>query len=165
MLFRSDAFSELLRACGEISGLERIRFMSPHPRDFTESVIDAMAQTKKVMPHLHMPLQSGSNKILQSMRRSYRRERYLQLIEKVRQSIPDAGITTDVIVGFPGETDEDFSDTLDLIRQVKFTAAYTFQYSKRPNTPAASMPDQISDAVMKERYETLHSVQIGRAHV
>jgi len=154
-----DAFSELLRACGEISGLERIRFMSPHPRDFTESVIDAMAQTKKVMPHLHMPLQSGSNKILQSMRRSYRRERYLQLIEKVRQSIPDAGITTDVIVGFPGETDEDFADTLDLIRQVKFTAAYTFQYSKRPNTPAASMPDQISDAVMKQRYETLHSVQ------
>lgn len=154
-----DAFSDLLRACGEISGLERIRFMSPHPRDFTESVIDAMAETKNVMPHLHMPLQSGSNKILQSMRRSYRRERYLQLIEKVRAQIPHAAITTDVIVGFPGETDEDFQDTIDLIQQVRFSAAYTFQYSKRPNTPAALMPDQISESVMKQRYEKLHTVQ------
>jgi tRNA-2-methylthio-N6-dimethylallyladenosine synthase len=153
------AFSKLLRACGEIDGLERIRFMSPHPRDFTDDVIEAMAQTPNVMPHLHMPLQSGSNKVLQAMRRSYRSDRYLGIIEKVRSAIPDAAITTDIIVGFPGESDEDFAQTIDLVKTVKFSAAYTFQYSKRPGTPAATMADQVNDEVMAVRYNQLHQVQ------
>jgi tRNA-2-methylthio-N6-dimethylallyladenosine synthase len=153
------AFSKLLRQCGEIDGLERIRFMSPHPRDFTDDVIEAMAQTPNVMPHLHMPLQSGSNKVLQAMRRSYRSDRYLGIIEKVRSAIPDAAITTDIIVGFPGESDEDFAQTIDLVKAVKFSAAYTFQYSKRPGTPAATMPDQVNDEVMAMRYNQLHQVQ------
>jgi tRNA-2-methylthio-N6-dimethylallyladenosine synthase len=122
------AFAKLLRQCGEVQGLERVRFMSPHPRDFTDDVIDAMAQTKNVMPHLHMPLQSGSDKILQAMRRSYRTDRYLGIIEKVRKAMPDAAITTDIIVGFPGESDDDFAATIDLVKQAKFSAAYTFQY-------------------------------------
>jgi tRNA-2-methylthio-N6-dimethylallyladenosine synthase len=153
------AFAKLLRSCGEVEGLERVRFMSPHPRDFTDDVIQAMAQTKNVMPHLHMPLQSGSNKILQAMRRSYRRERYLGIIEKVRDSLPEAAITTDIIVGFPGESDDDFAQTIDLVKQAKFSAAYTFQYSKRPGTPAATMPDQIADDVMAQRYNQLHKIQ------
>jgi tRNA-2-methylthio-N6-dimethylallyladenosine synthase len=153
------AFSKLLRQCGQIDGLERIRFMSPHPRDFTDDVIEAMAQTPNVMPHLHMPLQSGSNKVLQAMRRSYRSDRYLGIIEKVRSAIPDAAITTDIIVGFPGESDEDFAQTIELVKTVKFSAAYTFQYSKRPGTPAATMPDQVNDEVMAMRYNQLHQVQ------
>jgi len=153
------AFAKLLRKCGEIPGLERVRFMSPHPRDFTDDVIAAMAETPNVMPHLHMPLQSGSDRILQAMRRSYRSDRYLGIIEKVRTAIPNSTITTDIIVGFPGETDADFQATMDLVKQVKFLAAYTFQYSKRPGTPAATMPDQVSDAVMKERYDALHILQ------
>jgi tRNA-2-methylthio-N6-dimethylallyladenosine synthase len=153
------AFSKLLRECGKIDGLERVRFMSPHPRDFTDDVIEAMAQTPNVMPHLHMPLQSGSDKVLKDMRRSYRRDRYLGIIEKVRTAIPNAAITTDIIVGFPGETDEDFAQTIDLVKQAKFSAAYTFQYSKRPGTPAATMPNQIADDVMADRYNQLHKVQ------
>ncbi len=153
------AFAKLLRKCGEIPGLERVRFMSPHPRDFTDDVIAAMAETPNVMPHLHMPLQSGSDRILQAMRRSYRSDRYLGIIEKVRTAIPNSTITTDIIVGFPGESDADFQATMDLVKQAKFLAAYTFQYSKRPGTPAATMPDQVSDAVMKERYDALHILQ------
>jgi len=153
------AFSKLLRECGKVDGLERVRFMSPHPRDFTDDVIEAMAQTPNVMPHLHMPLQSGSDKVLKDMRRSYRRDRYLGIIEKVRSAIPNAAITTDIIVGFPGETDEDFAQTIDLVKQARFSAAYTFQYSKRPGTPAATMPDQIADDVMATRYNQLHKVQ------
>jgi len=153
------AFAQLIREVGSIDGLERLRFMSPHPRDFTQDVIEAMAETKAAMPHLHMPLQSGSDRILQAMRRSYRSERYLKIIEDVRKAMPDAGITTDIIVGFPGETDEDFQATLDVTRAAKFTAAYTFQYSKRPGTPAATMPDQIGDEVMAERYTRLHKLQ------
>ena len=153
------AFSKLLRECGKIDGLKRVRFMSPHPRDFTDDVIDAMAQTPNVMPHLHMPLQSGSDKVLQAMRRSYRSDRYLGILEKVRSAIPDAAITTDIIVGFPGERDEDFAQTIDLVKVAKFSAAYTFQYSKRPGTPAATMPDQINDEVMAQRYNQLHQVQ------
>ena len=153
------AFAKLLRKCGEIPGLERIRFMSPHPRDFTDDVIAAMAETPNVMPHLHMPLQSGSDRILQAMRRSYRSDRYLGIIEKVRTAIPNSTITTDIIVGFPGESDSDFAATMDLVKEAKFLAAYTFQYSKRPGTPAATMPDQISDSVMKERYDALHILQ------
>jgi tRNA-2-methylthio-N6-dimethylallyladenosine synthase len=153
------AFAKLLRQCGEVEGLERVRFMSPHPRDFTDDVIDAMAETKNVMPHLHMPLQSGSNQILQAMRRSYRIERYFGILERVRAAMPEAAITTDIIVGFPGESDDDFAQTLDLVKQAKFTAAYTFQYSKRPGTPAATMPNQISDQVMADRYNQLHKIQ------
>ena len=153
------AFAKLLRQCGEVQGLERVRFMSPHPRDFTDDVIDAMAQTNNVMPHLHMPLQSGSDKILQAMRRSYRTDRYLGIIEKVRKAMPDAAITTDIIVGFPGESDEDFSATIEVVKQARFSAAYTFQYSKRPGTPAALMADQIGDDVMAHRYNQLHQIQ------
>ena len=153
------AFAKLLRECGKVDGLERVRFMSPHPRDFTDDVIDAMAQTKNVMPHLHMPLQSGSDQILQAMRRSYRRDRYLGIIQKVKSAIPNAAITTDIIVGFPGETDHDFEQTIDLVKEVKFSAAYTFQYSKRPGTPAATMANQVSDEVMAARYNQLHKIQ------
>ena len=153
------AFSKLLRECGKVDGLERVRFMSPHPRDFTDDVIEAMAETPNVMPHLHMPLQSGSDKVLKDMRRSYRRDRYLGIIEKVRSAIPNAAITTDIIVGFPGESDEDFAQTIDLVKQAKFSAAYTFQYSKRPGTPAATMPNQVTDDVMADRYNQLHKVQ------
>ena len=158
-LGQRGAFADLIRSVGSIDGLERLRFMSPHPRDFTQDVIEAMAETKSAMPHLHMPLQSGSDRILQAMRRSYRSDRYLKIIDDVRTAMPDAGITTDIIVGFPGESEEDFTATLDVARQAKFTAAYTFQYSKRPGTPAATMPDQIPDDVMAERYTRLHKLQ------
>jgi tRNA-2-methylthio-N6-dimethylallyladenosine synthase len=150
------AFARLLRDCGKISGLDRVRFMSPHPRDFTNDVIEAMAETPNVMPHLHMPLQSGSNRILQAMRRSYRVDRYRAIIDKVREEIPDSTITTDIIVGFPGESESDFQETMDICREVGFLAAYTFQYSKRPGTPAAEMPDQIPQEVVSERYTRLH---------
>jgi tRNA-2-methylthio-N6-dimethylallyladenosine synthase len=150
-----EAFNKLLRACGEIDGLERVRFTSPHPRDFTDDVIAAMAETANVMPQLHMPLQSGSDEVLQRMRRSYRQDRYLGIIEKVRAAMPDAAITTDIIVGFPGETEADFEQTLHVVREARFAAAFTFQYSKRPGTPAADMPDQIPQAVVTERYNRL----------
>jgi tRNA-2-methylthio-N6-dimethylallyladenosine synthase len=149
------AFADLLRACGDIAGLERVRFTSPHPRDFTDDVIDAMASTPNVMPHLHMPLQSGSDRILQAMRRSYRSDRYLGIIGKVREKLPRAAITTDIIVGFPGETEEDFQGTLDVVRQARFSSAFTFQYSKRPGTPAAELPDQVDGAIVQDRYERL----------
>ncbi len=149
------AFSSLLRACGEIEGLERVRFTSPHPAAFTDDVIEAMAQTPNVMPQLHMPLQSGSDKVLRDMRRSYRQSRYLGIIERVRAAIPEAAITTDIIVGFPGETEEDFAATLDVVRAARFSGAYTFQYSKRPGTPAASLDEQVPREVVQERYERL----------
>ncbi len=153
------AFSKLLRACGEIDGLERVRFTSPHPRDFTADVIEAMAETPNVMPSLHMPLQSGSDRVLKAMRRSYRRDRYLKIIEDVRAAMPEAAITTDIIVGFPGETEEDFQGTLDVVREARFAGAFTFQYSKRPGTPAESMEDQVPRAVVQERYERLVALQ------
>ncbi len=133
------AFGKLLRACGEIEGLERVRFTSPHPAAFTEDVILAMAETPNVMPSLHMPLQSGSDKVLKDMRRSYRSTKFLGIIDTVRRHIPDAAITTDIIVGFPGETEEDFQGTLDVVRESRFSSAFTFQYSIRPGTPAATM--------------------------
>lgn len=150
-----QAFSKLLRACGDIEGLERVRFTSPHPKDFTDDVIAAMAETPNVMPQLHMPLQSGSDKVLKDMRRSYRTSKYLGILERVREVMPEAAITTDIIVGFPGETEADFQQTLDIVAQAKFSAAYTFQYSQRPGTPAAELPDQISKEVVQERYERL----------
>jgi tRNA-2-methylthio-N6-dimethylallyladenosine synthase len=149
------AFGKLLRACGGIDGLERVRFTSPHPRDFTDDVITAMAETPNVMPQLHMPLQSGSDVVLRAMRRAYRREKYLAILDRVRVAMPDAAITTDIIVGFPGETDRDFEDTLDLVRQARFAGAFTFQYSPRPGTPAAGMDDQVPPAVVAERYQRL----------
>jgi tRNA-2-methylthio-N6-dimethylallyladenosine synthase len=154
-----NAFSDLLRACGDIEGLERVRFTSPHPRDFTDNVIDAMASTWNVMPQLHMPLQSGSDRILQLMRRSYRQDKYLGIIERVRAAMPDAAITTDIITGFPGETEEDFQQTLEVIRQARFSSAFTFQYSKRPGTPAATMPDQVPQEVIQDRHERLVELQ------
>ena len=149
------AFGKLLRACGEVEGLERVRFTSPHPRDFTDDVIDAMAQTPNVMPQLHMPLQSGSDAVLRAMRRSYRRDKYLGIIDRVRAAMPDAAITTDVIVGFPGETDADFRQTLDVVERARFAGAFTFQYSKRPGTPAATLDEQVPKAAVQERYERL----------
>nr|WP_271209950.1 tRNA (N6-isopentenyl adenosine(37)-C2)-methylthiotransferase MiaB [Rhodococcus wratislaviensis] len=153
------AFAALLRACGEIDGLERVRFTSPHPAEFTDDVIEAMAETPNVCPQLHMPLQSGSDRVLKAMRRSYRKSRFLGIIDKVRTAMPHAAITTDIIVGFPGETEEDFQDTLDVVRQARFTSAYTFQYSKRPGTPAAEMDEQLPKAVVQERYERLIALQ------
>ena len=153
------AFGKLLRACGQIEGLERVRFTSPHPAAFTEDVIRAMAQTPNVMPSLHMPLQSGSDRVLKAMRRSYRSAAYLGILDTVREHIPGAAITTDLIVGFPGETEGDFQETLGVVRASRFAGAFTFQYSIRPGTPAATMPDQISKAVVQERYERLLAVQ------
>lgn len=146
------AFAKLLRACGQIEGLRRVRFTSPHPASFTSDVIDAMAATPNVMPSLHMPLQSGSDKVLRAMRRSYRSAKYLRIIDEVRQKLPQAAITTDIIVGFPGETEEDFQETLRVVEQARFAAAFTFQYSIRPGTPAATMPDQVPADVVQDRY-------------
>jgi tRNA-2-methylthio-N6-dimethylallyladenosine synthase len=154
-----QAFGKLLRAAGEIDGLERIRFTSPHPAAFTDDVIDAMAETPAVMPQLHMPLQSGSDRILRAMRRSYRSERFLGILDRVRARIPNAAITTDIIVGFPGETEEDFRETLRVVEEARFSSAFTFQYSIREGTPAATMPDQVPKAVVQERYERLVELQ------
>lgn len=154
-----QAFGKLLRAMGEIEGLERVRFTSPHPAAFTDDVIAAMAETRNVMPTLHMPLQSGSDSILKAMRRSYRSKRFLGILDAVRERIPNAAITTDIIVGFPGETDEDFEDTLRVVEQSRFQSAFTFQYSIRPGTPAATMAGQVPKAVVQERYERLLALQ------
>lgn len=153
------AFAKLLRACGEIDGLERVRFTSPHPAAFTDDVIDAMAETSNVMPQLHMPLQSGSDRILRAMRRSYRSDKFLGIIERVRAKMPHASITTDVIVGFPGETEEDFLETLRVVEASRFSSAFTFQYSPRPGTPAADLPDQLPKEIVQERYERLMALQ------
>jgi len=153
------AFAKLLRACGQVEGLERVRFTSPHPAAFTDDVIEAMAQTPNVMPQLHMPLQSGSDRILRAMRRSYRSAKFLGILERVRAAIPDAAISTDIIVGFPGETEEDFQATLDVVEASRFASAFTFQYSPRPGTPAADLPDQVPADVVAERYERLVALQ------
>ncbi|WP_293951234.1 tRNA (N6-isopentenyl adenosine(37)-C2)-methylthiotransferase MiaB [uncultured Corynebacterium sp.] len=154
-----SAFSKLLRACGDIEGLERVRFTSPHPAEFTSDVIDAMAETPNICPQLHMPLQSGSDKVLKEMRRSYRSTKFLAILDEVRDKIPHASITTDIIVGFPGETEEDFQATLDVVEKARFTSAYTFQYSPRPGTPAAEYEDQVPKEVVQERYERLMVLQ------
>ncbi|WP_062527676.1 tRNA (N6-isopentenyl adenosine(37)-C2)-methylthiotransferase MiaB [Demequina rhizosphaerae] len=152
------AFAKLLRACGEIEGLERVRFTSPHPAAFTDDVIHAMAETPNVMPSLHMPLQSGSDRVLRAMRRSYRSERFLGIIDRVRAAMPDAAITTDIIVGFPGETEEDFQETLRVVEASRFTSAFTFQYSPRPGTPAYEL-EPLPKAVVQERFERLIALQ------
>jgi len=153
------AFAKLLRACGQIEGLERVRFTSPHPAAFTDDVIDAMAQTHNVMPQLHFPLQSGSDRVLRAMRRSYRSEKFLAILDKVRAQLPDAAVSTDIIVGFPGETEEDFLETLRVVEAARFTNAFTFQYSPRPGTPAADLPDQLPKEVVQERFERLVALQ------
>ena len=153
------AFAKLLRACGTIEGLERVRFTSPHPASFTDDVIDAMAETLNVMPSLHMPLQSGSDRILRLMRRSYRSEKFLGILDRVREKMPDAAITTDIIVGFPGETEEDFQATLDVVEKARFQSAFTFLYSPRPGTPAADMEEQVPDDVALERFNRLVALQ------
>ncbi|ANJ28919.1 tRNA-2-methylthio-N(6)-dimethylallyladenosine synthase MiaB [Agromyces aureus] len=154
-----QAFGKLLRAAGEITGLERIRFTSPHPAAFTDDVIDAMAETPAVMPQLHMPLQSGSDRILKAMRRSYRSEKFLGILDRVRAKIPNAAISTDIIVGFPGETEEDFLETMRVVEAARFASAFTFQYSIRPGTPAATMDEQVPKEVVQERYERLTALQ------
>jgi tRNA-2-methylthio-N6-dimethylallyladenosine synthase len=154
-----QAFGKLLRAAGTITGLERIRFTSPHPAAFTDDVIEAMADTPQVMPQLHMPLQSGSDRILKEMKRSYRSEKFLGILDRVRAAIPNAAISTDIIVGFPGETDDDFQDTLRIVEAARFASAFTFQYSIREGTPAATMANQVPKAIVQERYERLVALQ------
>ncbi len=153
------AFASLLMAVGAVPGIERVRFTSPHPRDFTDDVIEAMASTPAVCPSLHMPLQSGSDAVLKAMRRSYRSSRFLGIIDRVRSAMPDAAITTDVIVGFPGETEDDFAQTLAVVEAARFAGAFTFQYSPRPGTPAADYPNQVPHSVVQERYARLVALQ------
>jgi tRNA-2-methylthio-N6-dimethylallyladenosine synthase len=156
---RRPLFADLLRAVNDVDGIRRIRFTSPHPHDFTPDVIDAMAESEHVCEHIHFPLQSGSDRILKTMRRSYRRERYLGWLERIRDAIPEIAVSTDIIVGFPGETEEDFADTLDVARRARFDQAYTFQYSPRPGTRAAVMDDQIPKEVVQERFDRLVALQ------
>ncbi|WP_297564219.1 tRNA (N6-isopentenyl adenosine(37)-C2)-methylthiotransferase MiaB [uncultured Arcanobacterium sp.] len=153
------AFAKLLRAGGNIDNLERIRFTSPHPAAFSDDVIHAMAETPNVMPSLHMPLQSGSDSVLRAMRRSYRCGKFLRILDNVREYIPQAAITTDIIVGFPGETEADFQATLDVVEQARFSSAFTFIYSPRPGTPAATMEKQIPPEVAQERFQRLLNLQ------
>jgi tRNA-2-methylthio-N6-dimethylallyladenosine synthase len=155
----ASQFPQLLRELGTVEGLERVRFTSPHPRDFTEDVLLAMAETDNVCPHLHLPLQSGSDRVLRRMRRSYRSRRFLRLVERTRELLPDASLTTDIIVGFPGETDEEFDETLRVVDDVGFDQAFTFQYSPRPGTPAAEMVDEfVPPEVVAERYQRLQEL-------
>jgi tRNA-2-methylthio-N6-dimethylallyladenosine synthase len=148
-------FGELLRACDGVDGIERIRFTSPHPKDFREPVIAAIADCESVCEHVHLPLQSGSTQILKRMRRTYSRERYLALVDKLRAAVPDLALGTDIIVGFPGETERDFEETLEVVEEVGFDSAYTFVYSPRSGTEAAAMPDQIADEIKHDRIERL----------
>ena len=149
------SFAQLLREIEKIDGLERIRFMTPHPKDFSDDLIEVMRTSKKVCNHIHLPLQSGSSRILKLMNRKYTKEHYLELVDKIRDRLPDVSITTDIIVGFPGETEEDFEDTLDVVRKVKYDSAYTFIYSKRTGTPAAKMENQVPEDVVKDRFNRL----------
>ena len=148
-------FAELLRQVNEIPGLERIRFMTSHPKDLSDDLIEAMRDCDKVCRHLHLPLQSGSSQILKVMNRHYTKEQYLELVEKIRKAVPDIALTTDIIVGFPGETEEDFEETMDVVRKVRYDSAFTFIYSKRTGTPAAAMPNQVPEDVVKNRFDRL----------
>lgn len=152
-------FATLLYRLNGIEGIERIRFMTSHPKDLSERLIHAMRDMEKVCGHLHLPIQAGSSRVLKEMNRKYTKEQYLALVEKVRKAIPGIALTTDIIVGFPGETEEDFQDTLDVIEKVRFDQAYTFLYSKRTGTPAAKSSDQIADEIKKERFERLLQLQ------
>ena len=156
---RRPRFAQLLREVNEVDGLRRIRFTSPHPHDFTPDVIDAMASSDAVCEHIHFPLQSGSDRVLKAMQRSYRRERYLDWLTRVREAIPGIAVSTDIIVGFPGETAEDFADTLEVVERARFDGAYMFQYSPRPGTRAASMDEQLPKEIVQERFERLVALQ------
>ena len=149
------SFAELLRRVEQIEGLERIRFMTSHPKDLSDELIEVMRDSKKICRHLHLPLQSGSSRILEQMNRRYTKEKYLELAEKIKREIPDISLTTDIIVGFPGETEEDFEETLDVVRRVRYDSAFTFIYSKRTGTPAAVMENQIPEDVIKNRFDRL----------
>ncbi len=149
------SFAELLRMVEGIDGLERIRFMTSHPKDLSDELIDVMAHSTKICRHFHLPLQSGSDRLLKIMNRHYTKERYLSLVDKLKTAMPDISLTTDIIVGFPGETEEDFQETLDVVRKSGYDSAYTFIYSKRTGTPAAAMDDQIDEAVVKDRFDRL----------
>ena len=151
-------FADLIRMVNDIEGVERIRFMTSHPKDLSDKLIDAIAECDKVCKQLHLPVQAGSNKILKEMNRKYTKEHYLTLVDKIRTAVPDIAITTDIIVGFPGETEEDFQETLDVVRKAKYDSAFTFIYSKRSGTPAAKMPDQVSEEVVHERFDRLLKV-------
>ncbi len=159
-----SSFAGLLRSLEEVEGLERVRFMTSHPKDLSEELILAMRDCKKVCEHLHLPVQAGSNAILREMNRKYTREYYFELVEKIRAQIPDISLTTDIIVGFPGETEEDFEQTLDLVEKVRFDYVYTFLYSKRTGTPAAQREEQVAEAAKKKRFDALLDLQnrIGR---
>ncbi|MDX6482199.1 MAG: tRNA-2-methylthio-N6-dimethylallyladenosine synthase [Gaiellaceae bacterium] len=159
-----SGFAELLRAVDAVDGIDRIRFTSPHPKDFRKDVIEAMAECAAVCEHAHLPLQSGSTRVLKAMRRTYSRERYVRLVAELRQAIPDLALTTDIIVGFPGETDAEFAETLEVVEEVGFDAAFTFVYSPRAGTEAAAMTDQIPEEIKRERIERLvEVVQRGAA--
>ena len=150
-------FAQLLREIEKIDGLKRIRFMTSHPKDLSDELIEVMRNSKKICNHLHLPLQSGSSRILKIMNRKYTKEQYLELVEKIRAAVPDISLTTDLIVGFPGETEEDFLETLDVVRKVRYDSAFTFIYSKRTGTPAAKMENQIPQEVVKDRFDRLLS--------
>ncbi|MBU5458986.1 tRNA (N6-isopentenyl adenosine(37)-C2)-methylthiotransferase MiaB [Anaerostipes sp. MSJ-23] len=152
------SFADLLREVEKVPGLERIRFMTPHPKDLSDDLIDVMAHSKKVCSHMHLPMQSGSTRLLKAMNRHYTKEQYLELAKKIKERIPGVSFTTDIIVGFPGETEEDFEETLDVVRKVGFDSAYTYIYSKRTGTPAASMENQVDKDVIKDRFDRLLAV-------
>jgi tRNA-2-methylthio-N6-dimethylallyladenosine synthase len=156
---RRPLFADLLRMVNQVDGIERIRFTSPHPHDFTPDVIEAMASSAKVCEHIHFPLQSGSDRVLKAMQRSYRRDRYLAWLDRIRDAIQTVAVSTDIIVGFPGETEEDFADTLEVVERARFDSAYTFQYSPRPGTRAATMPDQVPKEIVQERFDRLVALQ------
>ena len=156
---RKPLFGALLRSMNDVDGLRRIRFTSPHPHDFTPDVVEAMADCQKVCEHIHFPLQSGSDRLLKMMRRSYRSARYLDWLRRIRQTVPDIAVTTDIIVGFPGETEEDFRGTLRVVEEARFDAAYTFQYSPRAGTEAAEYDGQVPKGVVQERFDRLVALQ------
>lgn len=148
-------FAQLLEKIEQIEGLERIRFMTSHPKDLSDELIEVMGRSKKICKHLHLPVQSGSSRILKKMNRHYTKEQYLELVEKIRKNVPDVSLTTDIIVGFPGETEEDFEETMDIVRKVRYDSVFTFIYSKRTGTPAAVMEDQVPEDVVKNRFDRL----------
>ena len=152
------SFAELLERVEQVPGLKRIRFMTSHPKDLSDDLIQVMAKSEKICKHMHLPVQSGSSRLLEKMNRRYTKEHYLELVRKLRAAIPDISLTTDIIVGFPGETEEDFEETLDVVRQAEYDSAYTFIYSKRTGTPAANMEDQVPEEVVKERFQRLLNV-------
>ena len=160
-------FAELLREIAKIDGLERIRFMTPHPKDLSDELIEAIRDNSKICNHIHLPLQSGSSRLLKLMNRQYTKEHYLELVDKIRNTIPDISITTDIIVGFPGETEEDFEDTLDVVRKAKYDSAYTFIYSKRTGTPAAKMDGQVGEDIVKDRFNRLLATvsEVSHEHI